>query len=300
MMLHPPPRAAFAILLATVICPDHPRIDAADAPMPLPPRLEARCLTVLRDGLTTDDFWPAMHAAEGLTAAGHGAEVRAALLPRLPAEADGQRRCGLARELVRAGDRMQARVMLDELAADDDHAHMHAAESLFKVGEIGDGRLLRAALERSGNSKLEIMAAAALARSGNAQALARLRQRLQDDDLEIARLAAWALGRVGDRGDVAAMQAGAARTSDAVVRCYFEHAAAALGDAAGRTALRHNLAHADPAVRVSAAEFAADVRDPALTDALEQLLDDPVFDVRLRAAHALVALTLPLPPAADE
>ena len=31
-----------------------------------------RCLTVLRAGLKSDEFWPAMHAAEGLTVAGQG------------------------------------------------------------------------------------------------------------------------------------------------------------------------------------------------------------------------------------
>jgi len=280
------------LVIALMVCAGDHRAAAA-APQALPAQVIARCLVVLREGLAADDFWPAMHAAEGLAVVGHGAEVRSALLPRLPAEADGQRRCGLARELVRAGDRAQVDVMLAALAAEDDHAHTHAAESLFKVGESGDGRLLHAAVARAGRSKLEIMAAAALARGGSADALARLRQRVTDDDVEIARLAAWALGRVGDRSDVAAIQAGAARARDPLARCYFEHAAAALGDAAGRAALRRNLAHADPAVRISAAEFAADVRDPALAADLERLLDDPVLDARIRAAHALVALTLP-------
>ena len=35
----------------------------------------ARCLEVLREGLKSDDFWPSMHAAEGLTLGGHGEEV---------------------------------------------------------------------------------------------------------------------------------------------------------------------------------------------------------------------------------
>lgn len=294
MTIRPLHGVALALVLASAA--DIPRAaePSADAPAALAPQLESRCLAVLREGLSAEDFWPAMHAAEGLTATGHGAEVRAALLPRLPAEADGQRRCGLARELVRAGDRAQVAVMLTALAAADDHAHVHAAESLFKVGELGDGRLLRAALDRAGRGKLEIMAAAALARGGSADALLRLRRRVTDDDVEIARLAAWALGRVGDRTDVAAIQAGAARASDPPTRCYFEHAAAALGDADGRAALRRNLGHADPAVRVSAAEFAADVRDPGLAVELERLLDDPVPDVRIRAAHALVALARPV------
>ncbi|HTN02138.1 MAG TPA: hypothetical protein VL132_09685, partial [Planctomycetaceae bacterium] len=60
-------------------------------------------MQVLRDGFKSDEFWPSMHAAEGLTVAGYGAEVRQALPARIPAETDDQRKCGLARELVRAG-----------------------------------------------------------------------------------------------------------------------------------------------------------------------------------------------------
>src|SRR5580765_5124276 len=64
-----------------------------------------RCLTILRGGLASDEFWPAMHAAEALTYAGRGEEVIAALAKRTAL--DDQQQCGLAREAVRAGDRSQ-------------------------------------------------------------------------------------------------------------------------------------------------------------------------------------------------
>ena len=31
-----------------------------------------KCLNVLRAGLTSEEFWPSIHAAEGLTLEGHG------------------------------------------------------------------------------------------------------------------------------------------------------------------------------------------------------------------------------------
>ena len=34
-----------------------------------------KCLSVLREGLKSDEFWPSIHAAEGLTLAGRGEEV---------------------------------------------------------------------------------------------------------------------------------------------------------------------------------------------------------------------------------
>src|SRR5687768_11691973 len=71
-------------------------------------QVRQKCLLLLREGLKSEEFWPAMHAAEALTIAGEAAEVREALAPRLPKETDDQHCCGLARELVRAGERFKA------------------------------------------------------------------------------------------------------------------------------------------------------------------------------------------------
>src|SRR5262245_49447607 len=71
----------------------------------LSPQLRDRCLAVLREGFNSDEFWPSMHAAEGLTLAGRQEEVLAMLGERLKAETDDAKRCGPARELIRAGDR---------------------------------------------------------------------------------------------------------------------------------------------------------------------------------------------------
>src|SRR6187397_1753123 len=72
-----------------------------DKPLPLKPEVQEKCLAVLRAGLAGNEFWPAMHAAEALTIAGKGEEVRAALRSKLPNEKDEQRRCGLVREFAR-------------------------------------------------------------------------------------------------------------------------------------------------------------------------------------------------------
>ena len=49
-------------LLAVPVAPA-----AAADPTPLDPALRQRCEQILRDGLKSDEFWPAMHAAEALT-----------------------------------------------------------------------------------------------------------------------------------------------------------------------------------------------------------------------------------------
>jgi len=181
---------------------------------------EARCVKILRDALESDAFWPSMHAAEALTLAGRPDEVRAALEPRLPTETDDRHRCGLARELVRAGDPSRVDVLLGVLAKDDPYSHVHAAESLYKVNQTGDGRLLRAALDRDDNPILQIMAAAALVRAGNSDAMPLVRDKLADDDMTVARIAAWVLARLGDPSDVAPLRRTLKRAEDPLSRCF--------------------------------------------------------------------------------
>ena len=109
--------------------------------------IREQALAILRAGLQARDeanFWPAMHAAEGLTLAGHGCEVRKALEPWLATETDARRRCGLARELIRAGDLSKVGDLARILTSPDSYGHIHAAESLFKVGEVGDAAAIEA------------------------------------------------------------------------------------------------------------------------------------------------------------
>ncbi len=252
-----------------------------------------RCLGILRAGVNSEEFWPAMHAAEALTQAGFPAETRKAISPRLPVETDDQRRCGLARELVRAGDLAHTQIMLDILAGTNSHGHTHACESLFKVWQIGDGRLLRQAMARVDQPKTALMAAAALTRWGNRDALSMIRKYVSDADGDTARIAAWILARVGDRSDIPALREGAQRFSEPLTKAYFEHALACLGDADGMAVLVQNMKHADAAVRTYACEFAPEARAFDAKDNLQRLLDDDVLDIRIRAAQALLVLSLP-------
>lgn len=277
----------------------HAEDAAVREPIELDAATRERCLAVLRDGLRGDDFWPAMHAAEGLSVAGFGAEVRAALVSRLASETDDQRRCGLARELVRAGELRCVRVMLEILAGADPYGHIHAAESLFKVGELGDGAPLRGAFHAAASPRLHVMSAAALARGGNRQAQEALRARLEDSDPEIARTAAWVLARVGDSTDIAALRDCRDTAVDPLTKAYYEHALAALGDPEGLAALVGNLSHSDRAVRTYAGEFAVDAWATAAREPLVERLDDPHADAAIRAAHALLALAQSPPPDRD-
>lgn len=253
--------------------------------------LSNRCLRVLRSALVGDEFWPAMHAAEALTVAGHTAEVQTALTPRLLREQDDRCRCGLARELVRSGDRSKTVEILAVLAKPESYGHTHAAESLYKVGEVGDGQLLRKAMATESNVPLRIMAAAALARQGNRDAAQFLRCQLSADGREPKQLAVWALARLGNLSDIPALRSILRTDADAVTRGNAAAALAMLGDEVGRKALAGDLDHSDPEIRSNAAEIAGHCRATNLASHLARLLDDPNLDVRVRAAGALLEIS---------
>lgn len=292
---------AIALILAAMPAILSAQDSDDDAPAELAPATEAKCLAILRGGLRSidggeDSFWPAIHAAEGLTLAGRGEEVVAFLQERLPQQRDDQKRCGLARELVRAGQTDAAGVMADILRSPDDYGHVHAAESLYKVGGIGDAEAMRAAARREDNPKLVLMALAALAKVENdTAALDSIRERLAPGTPEQElRIAAWLLGRIGDESDIARLRAALEGDfEDPVVPAVIELALATLGADDGTDLLRKHLASGDPAIRTYAATFAGDAGATGLFPELIALLDDSHPDAAIRAAQSLLYLSRP-------
>ncbi len=288
-------RLTYCVLLALLSLTTMATVHAADEPqtITLNDATRQRCVDILRTGLHSDDFWPSIHAAEGLTLSGHGDEVIAYLTPRLATEKDDQRRCGIARELVRAGNKSKVAVMVTILASDDDYGHTHAAESLYKVGLIGDGKAMQLAFSQPDDLRLRLMAAAALGKQGDPDAMKVIRTLLRHDDPELFKVAAWILGRIGDKSDIARIKHELPRCKQEVTRAYLDHALAALGDANGLKSLRRNLTSNDPAIRTYAATFAGDARAVNTADILKNLLDDSHPDTRYRAAQSLLVLASP-------
>lgn len=265
------------------------------------PALRERAIAVLREGLKSSEFWPSMHAAEGLSTAGLGAEVVAALTPRLSTEPDEQRRCGLARELVRAGVETPVTVLAATLNDPQSKGRVHASESLFKVNRLGDREALLRALSE-GNPTLEIMAAAALARHGDTAALAKVRARLADAEASNRQIAAWVLGQVGGAQDCAPLRALAEAEPAVTASAPYWNALARLGAPGARAVVVKNLDATEDAVRAEAAEALAGCATPAELPRLEAMLADPVLDARLRAADAILRIgrtpaANPSPPA---
>ena len=206
--------------LGIIMLTSVPQFVLAESPKmkELSPVTRDRCLSVLREAMVGQEFWPAMHAAEALTLTGAGAEVISQLRDRLPLERNDQRRCGLARELVRAGDRSSLAVLLNILEDVKSTGRVHAAESLFKLGEAGDSPLLNAAFKQQENPQLQLMAAAALAKKGRADALMLLREQLRSEDRPIRNTVAFALARLGGKPDVEPLLSALDRETDTVSR----------------------------------------------------------------------------------
>jgi sialidase-1 len=270
-------------LPSVVLAVEKPRVELESS-------TRQRCMAVLREGLRGSEFWPAMHAAEGLTLGGHGDEVIEFLKPKLATETDDQRRCGLARELARAGEKSGVPGMLAILEGANDYGHVHAAESLFKVYESGDGTALRRGLAQDQNIKLKLMSAGALYRAGDKPAIEAIRALLSHENPRHAEVAAWLIGQIGDMSDIPRLKVELAQQTDPLAKAYFQHALAMLGDPEGQAALVLNLKHPDKAIRTYAANFAGDARVVAAAPQLIQMLDDPWIDARIRAAQSLLVL----------
>lgn len=260
---------------------------------PLLPEVRERCMTILRIGLQSEEFWPSMHAAEGLTQAGAGAEVIEHLKRLLPAETDDQRRCGLARELIRAGERDYLTVLFEILGDPTSKGRGHAAESLFKLREIGDGQLLRAAMNQTEIIPLRIMAAGALAQAGDALAMTLLRTELQSENTTARNLSAWVLGRYGDQSDLPFLIRAMQNEAEEMSHTFLALSLACLNNAEGRAALVKHLDSPNNTARSMATEFIGISRTFEAKARLIELLDDPFLDVRIRASQSLITLSQP-------
>ncbi len=259
---------------------------------PLSGELHKKCVSILREGLKLQEFWPSMHAAEGLTAAGLGSEVIADLQNRLLTEKDDQRRCGLARELTRAGEEKYVQVLFDILGDLKSTGRTHAAESLYKLGKSGDRILLTDAMNQKDVLPLQIMAAGALAKAGDATAMTVLREQLKSQDPIGRNLSAWVLGRLGGSSDIRPILDAMEKEKDEMSRAFFSVSLACLGNADGRALLVTLLDSPNATAKSMAAEFAGISRTTEAHEKLVRLLDDSVADVRIRAAHSLIVLAV--------
>ncbi|WP_218934179.1 alpha/beta hydrolase fold domain-containing protein [Rosistilla ulvae] len=270
--------ALLLLLKASANAQTQPAIDQAN---------QRKCLAILESGLESVEFWPSMHAAEALTMSGEREKVRRHL-GRLDWQSlDDQKRCGVFRELVRSGDAASVSMLYYILANPKSTGRVHAAESIFKLN-IGNNSNALADAAKSDDEGLALFSAAALARRGDSKALSAVRAALSDPSSTMRRRAAWILSTVGDATDQARLHQLLPGAVESLERVQYQHSLAALGDVTQFRSIQANLIHSDPRVRASAAVYAGECNLDSTAE-LIQLLDDEALDVRIRAAHRLLA-----------
>ncbi|MEX1039947.1 MAG: HEAT repeat domain-containing protein [Pirellulaceae bacterium] len=270
------------VMLSTTICAGAESVDQAT---------RARALDILRAGLHAEPFWPSMHAAEALTLAGYPEEVIPPLTRRLQVEQDDRHRCGLARELYRAGDESSLPVLFEVLASEDPYGHGHACESLFKINQIGDGLLLKRRRDEADQPIKQMLAAASLARRGDQASLQLIRDQLQNDDDNVARIAAWLLSTVGVAADISPLRVRLGKVELPSHQIFFLASLATLGEPQARKELKSSMTSDDAQIRVYAAEYCGTASIESAIPHLKALLDDEDLDVRIRAAQSLLMLS---------
>lgn len=247
-----------------------------------------KSIEILRDALDSDEFWISMHAAEALTLAGQQDRVRASLEPRLLSETDDRKRCGLARELIRAGDNSAMSVLESVLRKKDTYAHVHAMESLYKVGQISPGDAYQQATQQDLNHGLRIWASATLARRGDESALAIISAYLDHQDPMARSLAGYVLGQLGDRSEIDKIRRNHLNAQEPIQRFFNVAALVYLDDSALHAELQDYLLHADAGIRALAANLLAETRLDSYDAVLHSNLEDSDPDVRVRSADAIL------------
>ncbi|WP_207395307.1 HEAT repeat domain-containing protein [Bremerella alba] len=179
------------------------------------------------------------------------------------------------------------------LRSTNPHDHWHACESLFKIGQTGDKRLLLPYFADDSQPIKQLLAAAVLTNGDHPTAKQKIRALVDAEAENVAGIAAWILTVHGDASDVDRLRARRKQIESAKYRFFFTAAVAMQGDLDSIGLLQKGLQSEDTAIRVYAAEFCGRAGIEASRDDLLLLLQDEDLDVRIRAAQALLLIDRP-------
>jgi HEAT repeat protein/beta-lactamase regulating signal transducer with metallopeptidase domain len=171
---------------------------------------------------------------------------------------------------------------------DDESAEIRS-QAAWALGEIESPKAvsaLSAALDDR-EPKVREMVVWALGEIEDASAVEGLAKALGDANVAVRRKAAWAVGELDLSGEAPRALIDATRDEDRDVRKAAAHALGEIGDAAAVPALATLARGQDNAVRYVAIHALMEIEDPAAVEVLVELLKDPDPEVRKLAAQAL-------------
>ena len=163
------------------------------------------------------------------------------------------------------------------------------SQAAWALGEIESPRAvaaLSAALDDR-DPKVREMVVWALGEIEDASAVGALAKALGDANVGVRRKAAWAIGELDIEGEAPAALIEATRDQDREVRKIAAHALGEIGDPASVAALAALARGQDNALRYAAVHALSEIDDSAAVEVLVELLKDADPEVRKIAAQAL-------------
>ncbi len=167
---------------------------------PAPAALEAHAWEVLHQIMDSEQTWVRIHAAEALIAAGEVREIRADFLKRKPDFESSKIRVGMWRVLATTSptpaDRADCIAHLEQIYLTPDAPdHPQSIETLCKLGEHlrGPARDLMRSEAKGAPSTQTVLALWASVNSKESGAVSKLTAQLESPDVNLRRLAAYAL-----------------------------------------------------------------------------------------------------------
>ncbi|MEM8485614.1 MAG: HEAT repeat domain-containing protein [Bacteroidota bacterium] len=253
-----------------------------------------QCLTILREGVQGDEFWPSIHAAEALIREDYAFEATPLIEARMGSERDRRRIAGYARALALTDYNQGIVALQDILLSDDLEARILAAEAMFRTGLVGDPVILEQATDPSNNGRLRVFAAAALTVTDRANMRDLVREALGSNDPAARYIAADVIPIIGSlEEDVPTLIDKKDLVNSDFENLYFVRALAMFGLESARKELLSFLKHPDPTIRSRAAFSIAEAWYVESSNQLIPLLKDPALAVRVRAAQALLTMANP-------
>ena len=256
-----------------------------------------KCMEVLREGLHSNEFWPSVIASEGLIRAGYGFEAMSVLEKKLEQETGDVYRTGLARALVRSGNRNGVVLLQDILLSGDQTAKIEAVKSMFYVADVADESLLREVYNESRNDALHIYTAGVLALTRGESTLDEVRQGLKSSDPAVRIAAADIIPVLGtSERDTTQLISNLDQSNTDLETIYLLRALSILDHTPSQVKLTRLLRHEDPTIRAKAVASVAEAWMVYLSEHIFSSLDDPSLEVRVQAAQTLLTLNDPLSP----
>ena len=250
-----------------------------------------KCIATLREALKSDEFWPSVHAAEGLIDAGYSFDAVPVLIEKLASETQSVYRAGLASALIRSGQKEAITILQDILLGSDEIAKEEAVKGMFHLATVADTSVVQHVVRSTGNQVLSIYASALLHVTEKDKKLNEIRDALAADDSAVRVAASDIIPIIGSSDpDTTRLLVNLNNASADLESFYTIRALAMMNHSEARTTLIQFTRHQDPSIRQKAAYALAESWVVEEIDLLYALLEDPSLAVRVRAAHALLIL----------